>query len=235
MNTNDTEKQLVNELLALKKILNAKEICLELIRPKSKPDQWIVSDTDINCFGTAYNGDAVFEFNFNTSLKNFLTMFVNNKSISTGVRFWLTPNCELGNEEISKESLEAERKQLFDQLQKKYKETLDQYRKTVSSQPFGRDLASAVFSQLKAEPLCYLHRDYCGTGLFRKGDRVDYSEFEDGHSIEPSIASFENEMSFVDWLSIQSDQSLARLDCEEFKQGNQTISKNRLVAFTSQS
>ncbi|MGQ3013377.1 MAG: hypothetical protein ACT6QS_06705 [Flavobacteriales bacterium] len=101
------------------------------------------------------------------------------------------------------------------------------------TQPYGPELALRVTEQLlKGYFLGYGHRDYCGTGLERneKGQIV-YGEIYDGGMILP-LQVFETSGAFAEWLAVQSDASMARLDSTEpFYWGNQTITEQRLREF----
>ncbi len=96
---------------------------------------------------------------------------------------------------------------------------------------FGLDLAQSVYRRLARSKLALAHRDYCGTGFERKGEKVIYSEVYDGELSNPPLKAFSTEKEFVQWLSIQSDRSMARVDGSSFKDGNQTITLLRLREF----
>lgn len=219
------------ELIFLAQRLKATTLCLELVRPITKPDLWMVSDTDISCYGATSNGESIFEFNFSGSLKKAFSEFIQKNSIKAGIKFWLSPEKQLGFEVITKATIEKERALIIDELHAKYKKNFELWKKNLSSTPFGVELARAVYLKLEIEPLVYVHRDYCGTGLFRQGQKIIYCECEDGKPMAEELAVFGTESEFVNWLSQQSDRSLARLDESEFKVGNQTISQWRLNAF----
>ncbi|WP_223607828.1 hypothetical protein [Chryseobacterium sp. OSA05B] len=99
--------------------------------------------------------------------------------------------------------------------------------------PFGERLANLVADQLQTgEILAYGHRDYCGMGMkVNEDQQFLYGEVYDGDFDSPRI--FETRDLFVTWLSAQSTASLARLDDKEFFQGNQVITKKRLLDFIS--
>lgn len=99
--------------------------------------------------------------------------------------------------------------------------------------PFGIELATAVAVKLcTGESLGYGHRDYCGMGMDYNEGQYRYGEIWDGY-LEPAL-SFAGQHDFVEWLAVQSTASLARLDDEDFYQGNQIISRTRLEAFLTQ-
>ncbi|KMQ61635.1 hypothetical protein ACM46_16735 [Chryseobacterium angstadtii] len=100
------------------------------------------------------------------------------------------------------------------------------------TEPFGYEIASLVADKLKTgQILGYGHRDYCGMGMKAdENQRFLYGEIYDGIDFSnPRI--FETKDVFVEWLAAQSTASLARLDDEEFFQGNQIISRKRLLDF----
>lgn len=98
---------------------------------------------------------------------------------------------------------------------------------------FGYELANLVADQLlKGEVLGYGHRDYCGMGMkINEDHHFLYGELYDGDFHAPTV--FKTRDVFVAWLSAQSTESLARLDEEEFYQGNQVITRKRLLDFIS--
>ncbi|WP_118950047.1 hypothetical protein [Taibaiella helva] len=98
---------------------------------------------------------------------------------------------------------------------------------------FGTALATAVAVKLRSgHYLGYGHRDYCGMGMDYSEDRYRYGEIWDGY-LEPQL-SFPGQQDFIAWLAAQSTASLARLDDEDFYQGNQVITRTRLEAFLTQ-
>lgn len=110
-----------------------------------------------------------------------------------------------------------------------------QRRATLASQttPYGPTLAQAVINRLRSgAQLSYTHRDYCGTGLRFRQECFEYVELWDHGAY--SLNTFKSESAFVQWLSQQSDASLALLDAESpFFWGNQTITHQRLNEFVS--
>ncbi len=231
MNNDDIEKKFLIELSHLKENLKAKNLCLELVRPNSKIGNRMVSDADIHCFGINELGEPVFEFNFSTSLRQVLADYLKQASISDGIRIWLRSDSQIEIEKITKGLIAEERLKFFEMQEQKYREAKEEWKKKLSTAPFGVDLANKVYEKLLQEPLCHFHRDYCGTGFFRREDAVAYCEFEDGQPTGETLAYFEDGHSFITWLSVQSDRSLARIEEESFKQGNQTVTKDRLVDF----
>ena len=102
----------------------------------------------------------------------------------------------------------------------------------LDKKPYGVDLAQKVAIRLRKRDLYFSHRDYCGTGFFYKDDAFYYCEFQDGFR-DKVLQEFKNEATFVNWLSQQSDWTLSRQDENKgsFIEGNQTITRDRLVAF----
>lgn len=99
--------------------------------------------------------------------------------------------------------------------------------------PFGDRLANLVADQLQTGAiLAYGHRDYCGMGLkVNEDQKFIYGEVYDGDFDPPRI--FETRDLFVAWLSAQSNASMSRLNDDVFFQGNQVITKKRLLDFIS--
>lgn len=108
------------------------------------------------------------------------------------------------------------------------------YRKQLAmqTQPYGLLLAQAVATKLlTGAQLGYSHRDYCGTGLqHSRNGGFAYVQIWDYAS--DVLQSFSTEKAFVQWLSQQSDASMALLDAaSSFYWGNQTITRRRLEEF----
>lgn len=97
--------------------------------------------------------------------------------------------------------------------------------------PFGTMIANLVADKLQnGHFLGYRHRDYCGMGMAAdENQQFFYGEIYDGDLDAPEI--FENRDLFVSWLSVQSTESLARVDDEKFYAGNQVITRKRLLEF----
>jgi len=124
----------------------------------------------------------------------------------------------------------AQKEEALYQAQLERRDTLSRLTK-----PYGRELAQKVTEQLqKGCLLGYGHRDYCGTGLDRNAEgKIVYGELYDGGMILP-IQVFDTPESFTEWLSVQSDASMALLDSPEpFYWGNQTITEERLREFAA--
>lgn len=95
---------------------------------------------------------------------------------------------------------------------------------------FGKALVLGVAKKLMENPsesggLYHSHRDYCGMGLYVLEGTFTLGAVNDGRGPHPVVASFESEPEFVQWLAMQSDQSMS-LYGEKFD--NQTITKIRL-------
>jgi hypothetical protein len=111
------------------------------------------------------------------------------------------------------------------------------YKRELATQTasYGLPLAQAVAIRLQqGATLGYTHRDYCGTGLqYNSKGQFEYVELWD---YAPDVLqAFDNEKAFVQWLSQQSDASLALLDAaSSFYWGNQTITRKRLEAFVEE-
>ena len=108
--------------------------------------------------------------------------------------------------------------------------------------PYGHDLATRVVTALESgRELGYSHRDYCGMGMALVEGHYCYDELSDG--ILPLLADIQkpNERGgfystqrgeFINWLAVQSDRSLARLEqAMDFYHENQTLSRDRLLEF----
>lgn len=79
----------------------------------------------------------------------------------------------------------------------------------LSKTPFGKDLANLVADRLANCQLAHKHKEYCGRGLAQLSDgSFVYGSVDDGEVGVP-ILTFDSREKFVDWLSIQSDSSLA--------------------------
>lgn len=97
---------------------------------------------------------------------------------------------------------------------------------------FGTVLAGQVADVLHRQSLAYSHRDYCGMGLELRDGFYMYGEVQDG-CLQPSLR-FGERAEFVEWLSGQSDASLARLEENNaWYWGNQVINRERLEDFVS--
>lgn len=109
------------------------------------------------------------------------------------------------------------------QLKKKYE---------ALSTKYGTELAEKTADSLQRRALSFYHRDYCGMGLERDSDeRYYYGEVLDGY-LEPQLC-FPDREKFVEWLSQQSDASLARLEQDSWFWGNQVIDQQRLEEFVA--
>ncbi len=100
---------------------------------------------------------------------------------------------------------------------------------------FGTEIAEQVADKLeKGFFLGYRHRDYCGMAMSYSAEQhFLYGELYDGIDFS-SPQVFKSRNSFVEWLSSQSTASLARLDANEFYQGNQIITRKRLLEFINE-
>lgn len=98
---------------------------------------------------------------------------------------------------------------------------------------YGKDLSLRVTKKLLENiddngGLYHAHRDYCGLGLYVHKGLFTLGTVYDGRGPFPIVATFGSEADFVEWLSRQSDQSMA-LYGEQFN--NQTIDRIRLEWF----
>lgn len=101
---------------------------------------------------------------------------------------------------------------------------------------FGITIAEQVADKLeKGHFLGFRHRDYCGMAMSINAEKhFLYGELYDGTDFSfPQV--FKSRTSFVKWLSEQSTASLARLDQDDFYQGNQVITRQRLLKFIAES
>jgi len=97
--------------------------------------------------------------------------------------------------------------------------------------PVGTVLARNVASKLTSHNLMYQHRDYCGVGLIFEKDRFSYVRVYDGDPVE-DLKTFEDEVAFVEWLSVQTNNSLHGYDEENTSyRGNQRLTLDQLEAF----
>jgi hypothetical protein len=114
----------------------------------------------------------------------------------------------------------------------------------LSLEPVGTDLATRVSCALqdRLEPMCYIHRDYCGHGLMYDATTRAFQvcSFDDGYPAAV-LQTFNTREAFVEWLAEQSDFSLsgaeggdAPLRAEgRFALNNQRITRERLRAFVA--
>jgi hypothetical protein len=110
-------------------------------------------------------------------------------------------------------------------------------------QPYGQVLAAQVAAVLlSGRVLASYHRDYCGMGLQYWQDTFMYGEVWDGqlqswNTFEnrvSSVLTFHDQATFVAWLGAQSDATLDRREiAEPFYWNNQTITRQRLLAFVT--
>lgn len=111
--------------------------------------------------------------------------------------------------------------------------------------PYGRELAKRVATFLReGHALHEGHRDYCGMGLVYQDSCFCYAEVWDGQiagreSISKQAAGgariFQDQEAFIAWLAEQTDESLSRNDdANAFYHGNQTLNRERLVAFVQE-
>lgn len=97
---------------------------------------------------------------------------------------------------------------------------------------YGGNLAEKVANAFKPGIyICHVHRDYCGMGLgMNDKHEYVYGDVWDGWLLHDEKV-FKTKAEFVDWLSQQSDASLANLDKDPFAWGNQVITRKRLEEF----
>ncbi|MCF6401970.1 hypothetical protein L3C95_03745 [Chitinophaga filiformis] len=97
--------------------------------------------------------------------------------------------------------------------------------------PVGIALATKVADALLHGRIGHSHRDFCGMGLEYENGRYNYGAVWDGGMDKPE-QSFSDRHAFIDWLSKQSNASLANIQTEEaFYWGNQVITRKRLEQF----
>jgi hypothetical protein len=107
------------------------------------------------------------------------------------------------------------------------------YKKFLASQTteYGKTLAKSIADAFKPGVyISYSHRDYCGMGLgMNYKNEYVYGAIWDSWLNEDKV--FATKVEFVDWLSQQSDASLANLEGDPFAWGNQVITRKRLEEF----
>lgn len=97
--------------------------------------------------------------------------------------------------------------------------------------PLGVELATKVADALMHGSIGHSHRDFCGMGLEYSNGQYIYGALWDGGMDKPE-QSFTSRQAFIDWLSIQSNASLANIQTEDtFYWGNQVITRERLEQF----
>jgi hypothetical protein len=97
--------------------------------------------------------------------------------------------------------------------------------------PVGVTLAAKVADALMYGSIGHSHRDFCGMGLEYRNGRYNYGTLWDGGMDKPE-QSFSDRQTFIDWLSKQSNASLANIQTEDaFYWGNQVITRGRLEQF----
>lgn len=109
----------------------------------------------------------------------------------------------------------------------------------------GQALAQHVATTLlSGRVLASYHRDYCGMGLQYVQGTFIYGEVWDGQlqswntfeNRAASVLAFPDQTTFIEWLSTQSDATLDRREmAEPFYRKNQTITRQRLLAFVASS
>ncbi len=98
-------------------------------------------------------------------------------------------------------------------------------------EPFGTELATKVADALHHGSIGHNHRDYCGMGLEYRDGLYCYGSLWDGGMDKPT-QSFADKQAFINWLSKQSNASLANLNAEQsIYWGNQVITRDRLQQF----
>ncbi|PWV53792.1 hypothetical protein [Chitinophaga sp. S165] len=97
--------------------------------------------------------------------------------------------------------------------------------------PIGPELATKVAAALHHGSIGHSHRDYCGMGLEYRDGLYCYGSLWDG-SMDKPTRSFADKQAFINWLSKQSNASLANLDADRsIYWGNQVITRDRLQQF----
>lgn len=97
--------------------------------------------------------------------------------------------------------------------------------------PIGAGLAGKVADALHHGSIGHNHRDYCGMGLEYREGQYRYGSLWDGGMDKP-VQVFADKQAFIDWLSKQSNASLANLDADQsIYWGNQVITRERLEQF----
>ncbi|TWW02457.1 hypothetical protein [Chitinophaga pinensis] len=128
--------------------------------------------------------------------------------------------------ERQKQVAARETEREIQQRQKELKQHL-----AADTQPIGKALAEKVAKALLHGSIGYSHRDYCGMGLEYRDSRYHYGELWDGGMHNPK-QSFDNQSSFIQWLSQQSNASLSNIHLKDaFYWGNQVITRERLEQF----
>jgi hypothetical protein len=97
--------------------------------------------------------------------------------------------------------------------------------------PIGPELAAKVADALHHGSIGHNHRDYCGMGLEYRDGLYCYGALWDGGMDKPA-QSFADKQAFINWLSKQSNASLANIDTDQpHYWGNQVITRDRLEQF----
>lgn len=97
--------------------------------------------------------------------------------------------------------------------------------------PIGPELATKVADALHHGSIGHSHRDFCGWGLEYENGQYSYGTLWDGGMDKPEL-TFNDRQAFIDWLSEQSNATLANIHKEDsFYWGNQVITRDRLEQF----
>ncbi len=99
----------------------------------------------------------------------------------------------------------------------------------LNSTPYGGGLANKIANKLMLSKgfsggIYFAHRDYCGLGIFYTEGIFKKSIVYDGYSNIEAILQINSRQEFIDWLSKESDQSMAWYGT---KFNKQTITKSR--------
>jgi hypothetical protein len=142
--------------------------------------------------GTREDGRPIILWELDQSFKNNVDAFFQQV---TAISFSITLNL-LTDEFVYKSSALPPKREAVKPAVKELSDTL-----------YGHELAQAVADALEQDSIGYSHRDYCGTGMEKKGSVYLFGPIWDG-GLEPTH-SFADTPSFVQWLATQSDKSLA--------------------------
>lgn len=110
---------------------------------------------------------------------------------------------------------------LIDATEEEMARRAAELRDRLSREPFGEARAQALWRRLMSINdgeglIAELHRDFCGQGLIRRGDRVVLCDiFDGGGATGEMIAAWREETDFVTFFARQSDFSCSGWDIGE--------------------
>ena len=94
--------------------------------------------------------------------------------------------------------------------------------------PFGISIAKAVADRVENGAEYHeSHRDYCGMGFFYEESKYIYGTVMDGFLSE-RVMTFNSKDEFINWLAIQSDDTLDGKEEGAFNHNNQRITRAKL-------